>query len=177
MKKLMVMGLVLLFTVSGFSHIEKGDTEVSFLGYFTTRVGEDVDPNGAGAIQLSYGKYVTPFFIWGVAPVLTFYTFENWETDETELKTDWSGSVFFNLNLSTTAKTFPYITGRYYQFTFDIPDDQDFSDYSYVTIGLGIKSFFNEYAALNILGTYGFSLAEEAEGGIVNLMTGITFLF
>jgi len=177
MKKLMVIGMVIVFAACGLSQIEKGDTEVGFMGYFTTRVGDDVESNGAGAIQLSYGKYITPNFEWGIAPTLTFYTQEDWQTEEKEIKTDWSGSFFFNLNLSTTAKTFPYITGRYYQFTFDIPDNMDFTDFSYVTVGLGIKSFFNEYAALDILGTYGFSLAEEAEGGIINILTGLSFLF
>lgn len=170
-----VMALFLL-TSGAFAQIEGGDTEVSFMGYFTTLIGEDIDPNGSGSIQLSYGKYISPRLLLGVAPTMTFYTGQD-EEGEPKIETDFSGSIFFNFNFSTAAKFIPYITGQYYQFTFDIPEDRKFTDYSYVNVGLGFKNFFNEYAAFNTLVSYGFSLAENADWGILVVQTGISFIF
>jgi len=177
MKKIiLISGICLLFSANILAQIESGDTEVSFMGYFSTFVGEDVDANGYGSLQISYGKYYTKYFQMGIAPTLNFTTGED---DDGDPKVDikFSGSVFFNLNLAAASKTIPYITGRYYQFTFDIPDDAEFSDYSYLTIGAGVKSFFNEYTAFNTLVTYGFSPQKDKKGGILMFMTGLTFIF
>lgn len=177
MKRIIALCLLLLITVSPvLAQVEAGDTEVSLLGYFSTFVGDDVDPNGSGSVQLSYGKFVTPFLQLGIAPTMNFRTGED-EMGDPKVETDFSGSVFFNLNFSVASRTIPYITARYYQFTFDIPDEAEFTDYSYMTVGLGVKNFFNEYAAFNTLATYGFALAEESEGGIIVIMTGLSFIF
>jgi len=159
-----------------FSQVERGDKEVSFLGYYNTIVGEDVNPNASGSLQISYGNYFTPALLVGIAPTLRFYASED-RYGDMEVKTDFSGSIFFNLNFSTTSKTVPYITGQYYQWTFDIPEESEFSDYSYINIGFGIKNFINEYAAFNTLGTYGFSLAEDAETALITVMMGLSFIF
>ena len=177
MRKVILITAGLCLVASGaLAQIERGDSEVSFLGYFSTMVGEDVEPNGSGSFQLSYGKYVSRYLLFGVAPTLRFFTTQD-EHGESVVETDWSGSIFFNFNFTTASKMVPYITGQYYQFTFDIPEGMDFTDFSYVNVGFGVKNFFNEYAALNMLGSYGFSLAEEAEGGIVVLMAGLSFIF
>lgn len=176
MKKYAVAAVLLLvLSVNAYSQIESGDKEISFMGYFSTRTGEDVDPNGYGSLQLSYGRYYGRNLEIGIAPILSFSTVK--ENGEQKIETQWSGSVFFNLNLASASKIIPYLTGRYYQYTFDIPDNADFSDYSYVTVGGGIKSFFNEYAALNTLVTYGFSPNTDNEGGVVMIMTGLSFIF
>jgi hypothetical protein len=173
MKKglLFVVVLVLLASAAQ-AQIEKGDTEVSFMGYYLTYVGgEDIGGFGSGNFQLSFGKYLTDRIVIGVAPSLSLTKMDD------EWETNWSGSAYMNINLSSTAKMIPYITGQYYQRTFDIPDGADFTDFSYVTVGLGFKSFFNEYASLNTVCTYGFSLAENAEGGMLMIMTGLSFVF
>ncbi len=176
-KKLWLFVSCFLFIAGNlFGQVESGDKEVSFLGYFSTFVGEDVEPNGYGSLQISYGRFMSKYLELGIAPTLSFSTIQN-EDNETELKTQLSGSVFFNLNLAAASKTIPYISGQYYQFRFDIPEDQEFSDYSYANVGFGIKSFFNEYAAFNTQVIYGFSLAEEAEGGILMILTGLSFIF
>lgn len=146
------------------------------MGFFSTFVGKDVETNGYGSLQISYGKFYSKYLQLGIAPTLSFSTGED-EDGDPKIETQISGSVFFNFNMTAASKTIPYITGRYYQFTFDIPEDTDFIDYSYVTVGIGVKSFFNEYAAFNTLVTYGFSPAVENEGGIVLIMTGLSFIF
>ena len=177
MKKLMVLfSISLLFFSKSSAQIESGDKEVSFMGYYSTFVGEDVEPNGYGSIQISYGKYYSRYLQLGFAPTLSFSTGQD-EDGDPKVDTQLSASVFFNFNLAAASKTIPYFTGRYYQFTFDIPEDAKFGDYSYITLGLGIKNFINEYAAFNTLGTYGFSPAEDNEGGIVLIMVGISFTF
>jgi hypothetical protein len=170
-----IMALFLL-TSGAFAQIEGGDTEVSFMGFFFTRIGEDIEANGAGSVQLSYGKYITPRLLLGVAPTMTFYTGQD-EEGEPKLETDFSGSIFFNFNFSTASKFIPYITGQYYQSTFDIPEDGEFTDYSYINVGLGFKNFFNEYAAFNTMVSYGFSLAEDADWANLVVQTGISFIF
>jgi len=179
MKKAFFIAVALFLFVSGaWAQIERGDSEISFMGYYVTLVGEDIEVNGSGVFQLSYGKYITSRLQIGIAPNLRFYLAEE-EDGEKVLKTDWSGSVFFNFNFSTASKFIPYITGQYYQFTFDIPEDAEFTDYSYVNVGIGFKNFFNEYAAFNTLVSYGFSLAKEREKnvGLLSIMTGLTFIF
>lgn len=177
MKRLVVVFAISLLVVSsGLAQIESGDKEISFMGYFTTFVGEDVEPNGYGSLQISYGKYFSKHLQLGIAPTLSFSTGED-EEGEPKIDIQLSGSVFFNFNMTSASKTVPYITGRYYQFTFEIPENADFIDYSYVIVGIGVKSFFNEYAAFNTLVTYGFSPVEENKGGIVMIMTGLSFIF
>ncbi|MBN2417597.1 hypothetical protein JXO52_17300 [bacterium] len=176
MKKVfLIMAAMLIVCSPLFGQIESGDKEVSFLGYFSTFVGDDVEANGFGSVQISYGKYYSKYFQAGFAPTFSFATIT--EDGEPKVDVQISGSFFFNLNFAAASKTIPYITGRYYQYTFDIPEGGVLTDYAYVTVGGGIKSFFNEYAAFNTMVTYGFSLREEAEGGIVMIMTGLSFIF
>jgi hypothetical protein len=176
MKQILTVVALLLIYTTAQAQIEQGDTEISFMGYYSTVVGEDVDPNGTGSFQLSYGKYITPHLLLGVAPTLSFTTGQD-EDGDPAVETNWSGSVFFTYNFSTTSKLIPYITGQFYQSTFDIPENSDFTDFSFATFGIGFKNFFNEYASLNTQGLYGFSLSEDAEGGILLIMTGLSFIF
>ncbi|HHS12298.1 MAG TPA: hypothetical protein ENN03_00855 [bacterium] len=174
--KRVIIGILLLSAAAAFGQIEKGDTEISFMGYFATFVGEDVDANGMGSLQLSYGKYVTPFLQFGVAPTVSFYTFTDFD-GETSVKAEFSGSVFAHMNLARASRIIPYLTAQYYQFTFDIPEDAEFTDFGYANVGMGFKNFINEYASFNVLATYGFSMAPGAEGGIIMVMTGLSIIF
>ena len=173
----MIATIIMLIVIGAANaQIEQGDTEVSFMGYFASQIGEDIEANGSGSLQLSYGKYITPKLQLGIAPTLSFSTGQD-EDGDAILETNWSGSVFFSYNFSTASKFIPYLSGQYYQYKFDIPDDAEFTDYSYVNVGLGFKNFFNEYASFNTQVLYGFSLAEEAEGGLLLIMTGLSFIF
>lgn len=177
MKKIVILCITCILLVSNaLAQVESGDKEVSFMGYFSTFVGEEVEPNGYGSLQISYGQYYSKYLQLGIAPTLSFSTGQD-EDGDPKIDTQFSGSVFFNFNFTAASTTIPYITGRYYQFTFDIPEEAEFVDYSYITVGLGIKNFFNEYAAFNTLATYGFSPAEDSEGGIVVIMAGLSFIF
>ncbi|MCD6115842.1 hypothetical protein J7K93_02405 [bacterium] len=175
-KTALILALLLIITGSCFAQIQAGDKEVSFLGFFSTFVGENIDANGYGSLQISYGKYYTKFFQVGIAPIVSFSTGKD-DNGDPKVDVQYSGSIFFNLNMATASKTVPYFTGRYYQYTFDIPEDKNFIDYSYITIGGGVKSFFNEYAAFNTVITYGFSPEKESKGGIIMIMTGLSFIF
>ena len=175
-KTILVLICLLLFVSAAHAQIEKGDTEVSFMGYFSTLVGEDIEANGFGSVQLSYGKYLTKNLLFGIAPTVNFSTGQD-EDGDPELNIDFSGSAFLNFNFTTASTFVPYFTAQYYQYTFDIPEGAVFTDYSYVNVGLGFKNFFNEYAAFSTLVSYGFSLAEDAEWGILVISTGLTFLF
>ena len=77
---------------------------------------------------------------------------------------------------ATASKTVPYLAAQWYQTDFD-PEDGEFSDYSYVNFGFGIRNFFNEFAALNTSVNYGFSLAEDSEGGVLLILTGVSVIF
>ena len=182
MKKILwICVLCCLIAPNLFGQVEAGDKEVSFLGFFATQVGEDIDPNGFGSLQISYGRFMSKYLEIGIAPTLSFSMFYNQQSGESELKTQLSGAVFFNLNLAAASKTIPYISGQYYQYTFEIEDEAEFTDYSYVNVGFGIKSFFNEYAAFNTQVVYGFSLAklepEQTKTGLLMIMTGLSFIF
>ncbi len=177
MKKcILLITAIVIFSSTCFAQIESGDKEIAFMGFFSTFVGEDVDANGYGSLQISYGKYYGRYMQLGIAPTVSFSTSQD-ENGDPAIDVQFSGSLFFNLNLAAASRTIPFLTGRYYQYTFDIPEGGEFTDYSYITIGGGIKNFINEYATFNTTVTYGFSPREEATGGIVMIMTGFSFIF
>ena len=151
--------------------IDKGDSEIRFLGFYAKIVGSDNVSLEMGAIQLSYGYFVTSHLQIGFAPQLMIYQGYGGGT-----YTIFSAAAFFNYNLTTSSKIIPYLSGQWYQDEFD-PEDDDFLEHSYLTVGIGVRNFVTEFAALNTSVTYGFSLAEEAEGGLLMIMSGLSFIF
>lgn len=178
MKKIIILILTVIITANVYSQedegISKGDNEVTFHGFVFTSVGTD-SKHAFGNLFLSYGKYYTDKLLLGVAPGISIFTTNT--AEGTEVDTDWSGQLFANYNFSVVKKGFPYVKGSYYQSTFDIPDGATFTDYGSLQIGIGYKSFFNEFASVDTSLNYGKSLAEGAEGGSLMLMTGISFIF
>jgi len=171
MKKFLVTALIiLLFTMTADAQVEKGDSEIRFLFYYSHINGDEFSSGGRGSLQISYGYFLIPNLQIGIGPQITFT--RGGEGTKSKI----SGSVYFNFNFSTASKTVPYIYGEFYQMDFS-PEWGDFSDYSYLNIGLGVRNFFTEYMALNSAITYGFSLASEAEGGLFMVMTGLSFIF
>jgi hypothetical protein len=169
--RLLVVFCSLSTAVASHGQVESGDSEISFLGFYSTVVGVEGSSGGFGSVQLSYGYFLTPNLQIGLGPNVTF----SGGTDGTEVS--FSGSAFFTFNFSTSGRSIPYISAQYYQFDFDIPEGQSFTDLAYINVGLGMRSFFSEFAALNTSVNYGFSLAENAEGGLLLIQSGLSFIF
>ena len=167
MKRRALFVFILLFwTFACYAQVEKGDSEIGFLGFYSKMA----DYGGMGSVQLSYGYYVSPRFQIGLGPQLTIQE----GSDGTEAK--FSASAFFTFNLTVNSTTIPYLSGQWYQIDFS-PDYGDFTDYSYINIGLGVRNFFTDYAALNTSLSLGSSLSSNVEGGILMIMSGLSFIF
>ena len=178
MKKIIILLLTVIITANVYAQedegISKGDNEITFNGFVFASVGTE-SKHSFGNLFLSYGKYYTDKLLIGIAPGVSISTATT--MDGTEVNTDWSGQLFANYNFSVVKKGFPYVKGSYYQQTFDIPEGDSFKDYGSLQIGLGYKSFFNEFASIDTSLNYGKSLREGAEGGSIMLMTGLSFIF
>ncbi len=173
MKRIFASTLVmLLWSISIFAQVEKGDKEVGLMGYYSTMVGTEYSSGGTGAIQCSYGYFITPKLQLGIGPQITFSPGYDGSDGEVNI----SASAFFNYNLKTNSKTIPYIFGQWYQYDFS-PENGTFTDASFLTAGVGIRNFFTEYAAINSAVSYGFSLASDADMGLLLIMSGLSFIF
>ncbi len=150
--------------------IEKGDTEIQFAGFYM-KILSDYFKMGTAFIQFSYAKFITSRLQIGVAPQLTIAEGSGMGT-----QTYFSASAFCNYNLSTASKVIPYISGQWYQGDF-APEYDDFLDWSYLNVGAGVRNFFNQYAALNTSISYGFPLGSNSEGGMLVIMSGLSFIF
>jgi len=167
--------ILILVIISGYvtaqeEGIEAGDREVTVSGFFVTQVGVEYD-YASGNVFLSYGKYTTQKLLIGFAPGLSITTIEG------EVKVDLSAQFFINYNFVVNKKNIPYMRLSWYQATFDIPEEDVLTDYSWVQGGLGLKAFLSENIAWDTSLNIGKSLAEDMEGAQVMLMTGITFIF
>jgi hypothetical protein len=173
MKKTCAVALVfLLWGFSLFAQVEKGDSEIGFMGYYSTMVGTPNTSGGTGSIQLSYGYFLSPRLQIGIGPQVTFTSGIGSVSGETKF----SASAFFNYNLTIKSKTVPYIFGQWYQSDFS-PSSGDFTDWSFLNVGFGVRNFFTEYAALNSAISYGFSLASQSDMGLLLIMSGLSFFF
>jgi len=185
-KLVLLVWFMLVVTSFSYAQVEKGDSEILFSGTFMSIVGIENYSSMNASVNLSYGYFLTKNLEIGIGPSLTYsrseqtYTNYDYFGGSSEEKSvnenkNLSGTVFFNLNFSTSSKTVPYIAGQWYQTDFN-PENGEFSDYSYANIGFGIRNFFNEYVALNTSVNYGFSLAKEAEGGVLLILTGVSVI-
>lgn len=154
---------------SGDVGIEKGDSEVQFAAFYILMMYKDFKM-GNSTIQLSYGKFFTSRLQLGIAPQITMSIFSD------QADTHISASAFVNYNFSSASRLIPYASAQWYQSDFS-PKYGDFSDYSYINVGVGLRNFFNQYAALNTSITYGFSLNPDNEGGFLTIMSGLSFIF
>ncbi len=174
MKKILLLmtGLTLVLCVNAqeFEGIEKGDKELSFYANLSTVVGYENYNYVSGNVNVSFGAYLAKIFNIGIAPGLSV------STSNGEVNADLSGSVFMNLNFSSTKRTFGFFRASYYQSTFDVDDTEGLLTYAYAQGGLGFKSFFNENLAWETVLNYGLSL-DNPEIGHINLTTGLTIKF
>ena len=111
----------------------------------------------SGAIQLSYGYFITSHLQIGAAPQLMIYQGFGGGTNYI-----FSASAFFNYNFATSSKIIPYVSGQWYQDEF-APEYGDFLDYSYINLGFGIRNFFTEFAEMLINFGYVHILGRKAE--------------
>lgn len=163
MKRIFGILILLMFSTSLFAQadIEQGDSELGFFAsYFST---EDSD---FGYINLNYNYYITSHLKIGVGPTIMI------NSDDTEF----SGSFSIGYNFSTSGRAIPYIDAYWYQQDFD-PEYGDFTDFSFVNFGVGLKNFFNQYVALDSKIAYGMSLAENSESGILQVTSGLSVFF
>ena len=171
MKKFLIIPIVLLlFARTANAQVEKGDSEIRFVFFYSYVNGDEFSTGGRGSLQVSYGYFVTPNLQIGVGPQLTLTR----GFDKTEVM--FGSSAYFNYNFTTTSKTVPYLYGEFYQSDFS-PEWGEFTDYSYINLGAGVRNFFTEYMALNSSITYGFSLGSMIGGGLIMIMTGLSFVF
>ena len=160
----------LILAIPCSAQIEQGDSEVRFIFFYSRISGSEFSSGGSGSLMLSYGRFFTPRLQVGVGPRLNF------SSDDDGTETSLSGSVFASYNLTEASKTVPYLNAEWYQMDFS-PEVGDFTDWSYITFGFGVRNFFTEYAALNSAISYGFSLSSETEGGLLMIMSGLSFFF
>ena len=151
--------------------IEKGDSEIQFAGFYMKMISKYFDMGGTAFIQVSYAKFITSRFQIGIAPQITIS-----QGSGSETQTNISASAFFNYNLATASKMIPYVSGQLYQGDFS-PEYGDFMDYSFINVGAGLRNFLNQFAALNTSISYGFALSSANEGGILIIMSGLSFIF
>ncbi|MDZ7333044.1 MAG: hypothetical protein ONB13_01130 [candidate division KSB1 bacterium] len=149
--------------------IEKGDSEIQFAAFYILMMYKDFKM-GNSTIQLSYGRFLTSRLQLGIAPQITMSIFSD------QVDTHISASAFVNYNFSSASRLIPYASAQWYQSDFS-PEYGDFIDYSYINLGVGLRNFFNQYAALNTSITYGFSLNSDSNGGLLTIMSGLSFIF
>jgi len=183
---LLVLVLLMALFSFAFSQVEQGDKEILFSGTLTSIVGIENYSAMNIMLNLSYGYFVTDNLQLGIGPMLSYSRTKTinpshspYDEDEEVIneETNVSGYAFFNFNFSTSGKTVPYISGQWYQFKFKPEEGRKFSDYSYANIGIGVRNFITEYAALNTSANYGFSLSKDTEGGILLVTTGLSLIF
>ena len=172
---LLIFICILCLTSAAMGQVEQGDTEIQFMGYIAVTSGMTM-----GTIQTLIGYYVSPNLQVGAGPAITItsysfpefneYTYEM--EDNTETNIDLSLSLFGTYNFSTNEQMIPYVTATIYQYSFDIPEGMDFTDFSYLTFGGGIKYFLNAYVAVNSSATYGIPLGGGS--GMLLLFGGLS---
>ncbi|MBN2414673.1 hypothetical protein JXO52_02475 [bacterium] len=149
--------------------IERGDKEVSFMGFYSKIVGTDFDMGGIGSFNLGGGYFFTRNLQLGAETQVLIYPGFMGGTDVI-----FSFSLYGSYNFQTGSKFIPYVTAKWYQDEV-VPGDDLLED-AYFTIGGGFRNFFNEYAALNTSITYGFSLGGTGER-VLTIMGGVSVIF
>ncbi len=189
LKRLTLMfSIIFILATLSSAQVETGDSEVIFSGMFMSIVGIDNYSSVTASLNLNYGYFLTKNLEIGFGPTvthtrtkMTFTTFDFFQGEKEEEHidetTNVSGTVFINLNFATASKTVPYFAAQWFQSDFNPKGEQKFSDFSYLNVGFGIRNFLNEYAALNTSVNYGWSQAENAEGGIILVLTGLSVIF
>ncbi len=172
----LIILVMLLWSLNLLAQIESGDSEISFLGYYSAMVGTNYTTGGTGIIQCSYGYFFTPWLQLGIGPQVTFTPGYKSAYFSTSAEVKFSASAFVNINLNSNSKTIRYIFSQYYQSDFSASSG-NLTDQAFWTVGVGVRNFFTEYAALNTAVSYGMSLAKNSKMGMLMIISGLSFIF
>ncbi len=165
---------------------EAGDLELQLAGSFLASSGVPNASFSAAILQTKIGKFFTDNLEIGIVPSLqwtrTSYTttqysfvggrFVTSEVEEVNDNTTFGGGAFFVYSFLTSgATTVPYFGAQYYKQSF-----KDSEDNGSVGANVGMKFFFTKKAAFDVSGNYLFSLNKDAEGGLILITFGMSFL-
>ncbi|MBN1165409.1 MAG: hypothetical protein JXB45_12585 [Candidatus Krumholzibacteriota bacterium] len=145
---------VILISSSAWAQMEKGDKEVRASGMIYT-----AESFSMITLMGVYGKFIEENIQVGAGPSLSYFKVGDY--DDTTLGAAFFGRYYFTLQ----EKRVPYLSGELYQADFSPPEGTDFTDYTSLQLGGGLKYFLNEYVAWDVSANLGFRF-----GGGVSLM-------
>jgi len=172
MKKLILLIVASVFVINlsaqEFEGLEAGDKEISFNGMVILSEGITM-----GNVFFSFGTYITDKLLVGAAPGLTI---TNTGLGGTEA--DLSAQAYCNYNFSNDSPAFPYVKASFYQQSFKSNEYSSFTDYSFLQVGGGYKTFFTDKMSWDTSATYGVSLGSFDFGsGIFMILTGLSIVW
>ncbi len=142
----LVVGLLCLTASAAMAQVEKGDKEIQALGSITL-----IEHASAAVLQGTYGVFVTPEVEVGVGPSILYASVFGFSQTIV-------GAVFFGrYNFDVNTKRVPYLSAMWYQADFS-PDYGDFTDWSYLQFGAGMKFFVTENLAYDASANLGIAL-------------------
>lgn len=165
---------------------EAGDSELQLAGSFLASTGVPNVSFSSAILQTKIGKFFTDNFEIGIVPSLqwtrTAFTTTQFsfvggrlvtsEVEEVNEETTFGGGAFLTYSFLTSgATTVPYFGAQYYKQSF-----KDSEDNGSVGANVGMKFFFTKKAAFDVSGNYLFSLNKDAEGGLILITFGMSFL-
>ena len=166
-KVVIVACAITLIAIPALAQQQRGDIELGLQGFVLTTVGMGVSAT-VGTVQGKLGFFFTDNFEFGVTPSMTIVTVKG-ETD-----VDGGGGAFLTYSvLLKNARAVPYFGAQYYKSSFSTDFDVDPGS---VGVNAGVKFFFTRKAAFDVNANYLFSLAKNAEGGMLLFAFGISFL-
>ncbi len=174
----LLIALMLVSCVPLMAQQQRGDVEIGLQALYAA----DTEGNfGVGIIQGKLGSFFTDEIELGITPSLQISTFKTTSFDfqtgrtstSSQTTTTFGAGAFLTYSfLAKDATTVPYIGGQYYKPDFDNSDDKGSAG-----INGGLKFYLTTKAAFDISGNYIISLNEDATGGMLLFVAGISFLF
>lgn len=163
--------VVLLFAPSMLlAQQQQGDLELGFQGFYFTDTEGLI---GVGTLQGKIGSFFTDNLEIGVSPSLSIVTSPSGFDGESETTATFGAGAFLTYSfLAENATTVPYFGAQFYKSDFDDEEDSGSAG-----INAGVKFYFTKKAAFDVSGNYLFSLNENAEGGLILISFGLSFLF
>ncbi|MBI3111889.1 MAG: hypothetical protein HYZ01_09990 [Ignavibacteriales bacterium] len=148
---------------------QQGDLELGFQGFYFTDTEGLI---GVGTLQGKIGSFFTDNLEIGFSPSLSIVTTTGFDGESETTSTFGAGAFLTYSFLSENATTVPYFGAQYYKSDFDDEEDSGSAG-----INAGVKFYFTKKAAFDVSGNYLFSLNENAEGGLILISFGLSFLF
>ncbi len=109
--KNLFLALMLVSAISASAQVSKGDKELAMFGNFNAPTE---GPGGSGTLGMIASNYLSPHFSLGVSLMMTFYSGQNINTGESELKMTPFLGTFATYNFTTAnGKVMPYIGAQF----------------------------------------------------------------